>query len=68
MLAQELDGVAGALLMSSPQLDKNYKHTIEIVVDRLVNNEDSRGSLVQSVEQALEAADGPCSSFECRDQ
>ena len=25
-----------------PELDKNYKHSIEIVVDRLVNDEDSR--------------------------
>ena len=41
-----------------PDLDKNYKHSIEIVVDRLVNDEDSRGRLVQSVEQALEVAEG----------
>ncbi len=41
-----------------PELDKNYKHTIEIVVDRIVNDEDSRGRLVQSVEQALDIADG----------
>jgi excinuclease ABC subunit A len=41
-----------------PELDKNYKHSIEIVVDRLVNDEDSRGRLVQSVEQALEVAEG----------
>lgn len=41
-----------------PQLDKAYRHRIEIVVDRLVNDEDSRGRLVQSVEQALEVAEG----------
>ncbi len=41
-----------------PTLDKNYRHTIEIVVDRLVNNEDSRSRLSQSVEQALEVAEG----------
>ncbi len=41
-----------------PVLDKNYKHTIEVVIDRLVNNEDSRSRLAQSVEQALEAAEG----------
>ena len=34
-----------------PTLDKNYKHTIEIVVDRLVNDEDSQARLAQSVEQ-----------------
>jgi excinuclease ABC subunit A len=41
-----------------PELDKNYKHTIEVVVDRLVNNEDSKTRLSQSVEQALDVADG----------
>ncbi|HSX45640.1 MAG TPA: excinuclease ABC subunit UvrA [Candidatus Saccharimonadia bacterium] len=41
-----------------PQLDKAYRHRIEIVVDRLVNNEDSRSRLVQSVEQALDVAEG----------
>lgn len=52
-----VDGVVYAL-DEFPTLDKNYKHTIEIVVDRLVNNQDSRGRLVQSVEQALDVADG----------
>jgi excinuclease ABC subunit A len=52
-----VDGVVYAL-DEFPQLDKNYKHSIEIVVDRLVNNEESRGRLVQSVEQALELAEG----------
>ena len=41
-----------------PELDKNYKHTIEVVIDRLVNNEESRSRLAQSVEQALEVAEG----------
>jgi len=41
-----------------PELDKNYKHTIDIVIDRLVNDEASRGRLTQSVEQALDIADG----------
>lgn len=52
-----VDGVVYAL-DEFPELDKNYKHSIEIVVDRLVNNLDSRTRLTQSVEQALEAADG----------
>lgn len=52
-----VDGVVYAL-DEFPELDKNYKHSIEIVVDRLVNNDDSRGRLVQSVEQALDLADG----------
>jgi excinuclease ABC subunit A len=41
-----------------PELDKAYRHRIEVVVDRLVNDKDSRGRLVQSVEQALEVAEG----------
>jgi excinuclease ABC subunit A len=52
-----VDGVVYAL-DEFPELDKNYKHSIEVVVDRLVNDEDSRGRLVQSVEQALEVAEG----------
>ena len=41
-----------------PDLDKNYRHTIEVVVDRLVNNEESRSRLAQSVEQGLDVAEG----------
>jgi len=52
-----VDGVVYAL-DEFPTLDKNYKHTIEIVADRLVNNEDSRSRLAQSVEQALDVAEG----------
>ena len=39
-------------------LDKRKKHTIEIVVDRLVIKDGLRGRLTDSVETALEAADG----------
>jgi excinuclease ABC subunit A len=52
-----VDGVVYAL-DEFPELDKAYRHRIEVVVDRLVNNEDSRNRLVQSVEQALEVAEG----------
>ena len=41
-----------------PTLDKAYRHRIEIVVDRIVNNEDSKSRLVQSVEQSLDIAEG----------
>ncbi len=40
-----------------PELEKQYKHTIEIVVDRVVNDQDSVGRLSQSVEQGLALAD-----------
>ncbi len=39
-------------------LDKNKKHDIEIVVDRLVKREDMRSRLADSVETALSLADG----------
>lgn len=41
-----------------PELDKKFKHTIDVVIDRLVNDKDSQGRLSQSVEQALEIAEG----------
>jgi excinuclease ABC subunit A len=52
-----VDGVIYAL-DEFPVLDKNYKHKIEIVVDRLVNNQESRSRLVQSVEQAFDITNG----------
>jgi excinuclease ABC subunit A len=40
------------------KLDKQKKHTIEIVVDRLVVGPDIRSRLAESVEACLDAADG----------
>lgn len=52
-----VDGVVYAL-DEFPELDKAKRHRIEVVVDRLVNEEDMRTRLAQSVEQALEVAEG----------
>jgi excinuclease ABC subunit A len=52
-----VDGVVYAL-DEFPELDKAYRHTIEIVVDRLGKTTRSRTRLAQSVEQALEVAEG----------
>ncbi len=41
-----------------PKLDKKYKHSIDVVVDRLVVDEDVTARLAESVEQALDLADG----------
>ncbi|HET9411957.1 MAG TPA: excinuclease ABC subunit UvrA [Candidatus Saccharimonadales bacterium] len=41
-----------------PTLEKNKKHTIELVVDRVINNQDNRGRIAQSTEQALDIAEG----------
>lgn len=45
-------------LEEPPTLDKKFKHTIEVVVDRLVMKEDIRTRLTQSVETAVQLADG----------
>jgi excinuclease ABC subunit A len=42
----------------APQLDKKFKHDIEIVVDRLVVREDVATRLADSFETALKLADG----------
>src|SRR5512133_60682 len=39
-------------------LDKKFKHTIEVVVDRLIMKPDLRTRLAQSIETALSLADG----------
>jgi excinuclease ABC subunit A len=46
------------LLEEPPTLDKKFKHTIEVVVDRLVMKEDLRLRLTQSVETAVALAEG----------
>ncbi len=40
------------------KLDKNIKHTVEIIVDRLVMRTDIRSRLSDSIENALHLADG----------
>ncbi len=45
-------------LSENIELDKNLKHTIDIVVDRLVIKEDVRARLSDSVESALRESDG----------
>ncbi len=52
-----VDGVIYAL-DEFPDLDKAKKHTIEVIIDRLVNNDSSSNRMVQSIEQALDIADG----------
>ena len=52
-----VDGVVYAL-DEFPELKKNDRHSIEIVVDRLVMAPDMRGRMAQSVEQALDVGGG----------
>ena len=46
------------LLEEPIELDKKFKHTIEVVVDRLILKPDLRTRLAQSVETATQLADG----------
>lgn len=52
-----VDGVVYAL-DEFPELQKSFKHDIELVVDRLVIKPDAVSRITQSVEQALEIAGG----------
>lgn len=52
-----VDGIVYAL-EEFPQLDRQKKHSIEVVVDRVVNTADNRGRIAQSAEQAVEIAEG----------
>ena len=45
-------------LSETISLDKNFKHSIEIIVDRLVMRPDIRSRLSDSIETALHLADG----------
>lgn len=52
-----VDGVVYSL-DEFPELQKSYKHDIEIVVDRIVMKPDAITRVTQSVEQSLEIASG----------
>jgi excinuclease ABC subunit A len=54
----KVDGEQRLLEEGVPELDKKFKHTIEVVVDRLVIKDDLRTRLAQSVETAAQLADG----------
>ena len=41
-----------------PKIDKNKKHTIEVIVDRIVINDDLGNRVAESLEMSLQMADG----------
>ena len=45
-------------IAEAPKLDKKYKHDIDVVIDRLVVKKDVGTRLADSIETALELADG----------
>ncbi len=49
-------------------LDKQYKHTVEIVVDRIVLSESVRKRLADSLETALEVTDGIAAVLSVQDE
>jgi len=54
----EVDGDLVDLTLETPDLDKNYDHTIDVIVDRIKVSEEARPRITDSVETALEEADG----------
>jgi excinuclease ABC subunit A len=54
----EVDGEAFDLAGDRPDLDENYDHTVDVVVDRVKVSEEARSRITDSVETALEEADG----------
>ncbi|MWV66083.1 excinuclease ABC subunit UvrA [Halorubrum sp. JWXQ-INN 858] len=54
----EVDGEPVDLTLDDPELDKNYDHTIDVIVDRVRVSPDARSRITDSVETALEEAGG----------
>jgi excinuclease ABC subunit A len=54
----EVDGEQYDLTIDKPELDKNFDHTIDVIVDRVKLEADARSRITDSVETALEKADG----------
>jgi len=54
----EVDGESVDLTTEDPELDQNYDHTIDVIVDRVVVSPSARSRIADSVETALEEADG----------
>ena len=54
----EVDGETHDLATDRPDLDENYDHTVDVVVDRVKVSGDARSRITDSVETALAEADG----------
>jgi excinuclease ABC subunit A len=54
----EVDGEPYDLTVDKPDLDENYDHTVDIVVDRVKISDEHRSRITDSVETGLEEADG----------
>ena len=54
----EVDGESYDLTMDRPELDENYDHTVDVVVDRVTVDPEARSRITDSVETALAEAGG----------
>ncbi|MFC5970772.1 excinuclease ABC subunit UvrA [Halomarina salina] len=54
----EVDGQEYDLTTERPDLDENYFHTVDVVVDRVKISPEARSRITDSVETALEEAEG----------
>jgi len=54
----EVDGEEHDLTLEIPDLDENYDHTIDVIVDRVTLDPEDRSRIADSVELALDEADG----------
>ncbi len=53
-----IDGIMSDLSIEEPKLNRKNKHTIEVVIDRMVVKEGIRSRLVDSLEMALRLSSG----------
>ena len=54
----EVDGDRYDLSVETPELDDNYDHTIDVIVDRVKLRGEDRSRITDSVETALDESDG----------
>jgi excinuclease ABC subunit A len=54
----EIDGEPYDLTIDDPDLDENYDHTVDVIVDRVSISEEARSRITDSVETALEEGEG----------
>ncbi|GAB3677257.1 excinuclease ABC subunit UvrA [Halopiger thermotolerans] len=54
----EIDGEEHDLTLDDPDLDENFDHTIDVIVDRVKVSTENRPRIIDSVETALDEAEG----------
>ncbi|MGN0673922.1 MAG: excinuclease ABC subunit UvrA [Anaerovoracaceae bacterium] len=62
-----VDGAVIRIDEELPELEKNIRHTIEIVVDRISVRSDNRSRLAEAVEAAVKEGEGICNVYFVKD-